>query len=200
MLLPLRAPPVISVIVPMQNDRAYTIVPRVLTARAAARSFCVAPGAREAGSNPALPRNCVGGRRPIMPPLRREGGPEDEPQARRPAGSLTVCLPRGGWPQARFAEARSLDSRVVGFFSVPDSLYRAGSLWTRREFMRFFFSFSEVSCRSLVRLFLSITIAHTQTPASTSSPAQTQTRKASPATQTKSASSKKKTSQSGNAS
>src|ERR1700678_846987 len=103
MLLPLRAPPVTSVIVPMPNHQAYTIAPRVLTAHGAARNVGVAPGAREAGSNPALPRNCVGGRRPIMPPLRREGGPEDEPQARRPAGSQTVCLPRGGWPQARFS-------------------------------------------------------------------------------------------------
>ena len=86
-----------------ENHQAYTIAPRVLTARGAARNFGVAPGAREAGSNPALPRNCVGGRRPIMPPLRREGGPEDEPHARRPAGSLTVCLPRGGWLQARIS-------------------------------------------------------------------------------------------------
>src|SRR5882757_5347219 len=38
-------------------------------------------------------------------------------------------------------------------------------------------------------------IAHAQTPASASSPAQTQTQKASPANQTKSASSKKKASQ-----
>src|SRR5260221_11018476 len=86
----------------------------MLTAMCTPRSFCVAPGAREAGSNPALPRNCVGGRRPIMPPLRREGGPEDEPQARRPAGSLTVCLPRGGGPQARF-------------FLKPDPSIREGS-------------------------------------------------------------------------
>src|SRR6266481_6090925 len=92
----------------------------MLTATCTPRSFCVAPGAREAGSNPALPRNCVGGRRPIMPPLRREGGPEDEPQARRPAGSLTVCLPRGGWPQARFPEARSLDVKDRVLFLSPD--------------------------------------------------------------------------------
>ena len=104
-----RAERTISRAVPGQRVArvANYIIPKIsrtrLTASRAARKFCVAPGAREAGSNPALPRNCVGGRRPIMPPLRREGGPEDEPQARRPAGSLTVCLPRGGWPQARLS-------------------------------------------------------------------------------------------------
>src|SRR5208282_455197 len=80
-----------------RSYQGYTIASRVtkifaraipgLTTSRAARNFGVAPGAREAGLNPALPRNCVGGRRPITPPLMREGGPEDEPQARRPAGS-----------------------------------------------------------------------------------------------------------------
>ena len=55
-------------------------------------------GEREAGENPALPRNCEGRQRPQMPLLRREGGSKEEPQARRPAERfLTVCLPWGRW-------------------------------------------------------------------------------------------------------
>jgi len=58
-------------------------------------SIQAASDVREAGAIPALPRNCNGGRRPIMPLRKREGGPEWEPQARRPVGWLGVCRPRG---------------------------------------------------------------------------------------------------------
>ena len=59
MLLPLRAPPVINVIVAMRIIQAYTIALEVtkisrggkerLTTRGAARNVFAAPGAREAG-------------------------------------------------------------------------------------------------------------------------------------------------------
>jgi len=70
----------------------------MLTATCTPRSFCVAPGAREGsvqivGAAPAL----CGGTTAIMPPLRREGGPERNPKPGDRPGHLTVCLPRGGW-------------------------------------------------------------------------------------------------------
>ena len=119
----------------------------------------------------------------MMPPLKREGGPEDEPQARRPAGSLTVCLPRGGWPQARFPEARS-HSRGVGFsFSLPDKSSARWQPLNSEGFMRF----SDFDLSTIFAIALLAPIAHADQPASAASPAQTQTQKASPpkkATQT----------------
>src|ERR1700722_9823220 len=114
-----------------------------------------------------------------MPPLRREGGPEDEPQARRPAGSLTVCLPRGGWPQARFPEARSLDMRAGGFFfSLPDQSSARWQPLNSEGFMRF----SILMFSTIYGVALFAPIARADQPASAASPAQTQpqTQKASP--------------------
>src|ERR1700688_3934869 len=111
-----------------------------------------------------------------MPPLKREGGPEDEPQARRPAGSLTVCLPRGGWPQARFPEARSPLARVGFLFSETWRPPRDGILLNSEGFMRF----PDFIVSTIVAIALLAPIAHADQPASAASPAQTQTQKASP--------------------
>jgi len=103
-----------------------------------------------------------------MPPLRREGGPEDEPQARRPAGSLTVCLPRGGWPQAR-----------ISWSPIP-RCEGSGFVFCRPTFLRMLAAFElggsscgfpDLIVSTVIATALFAPIARAQTPASASSPA-----------------------------
>jgi hypothetical protein len=60
------------------------------------RVRCYTPallGAREAGVNPALPRNCEGTQRPMAPLGDWEGGPLGKSQARRPAERhIGICF------------------------------------------------------------------------------------------------------------
>src|SRR5581483_3374102 len=106
-LLPLRAPPVISVTAPIRSSRApFNLPTSLLDLRS--RTGCSLTVraqkhislARPVSGKPVRVRRCPatvrGDNGPSKPPLEREGGSADDPQARRPAGRIhAVCFPRG---------------------------------------------------------------------------------------------------------